>query len=106
LIVVFPPTAIAVAAVVFVALLLPSGNGDGKNTHHGKDNKMAGNKEGDGKGQGQGRQERDGKSGKSMGMATKKVMSRATRSMPMAMNEAMATAAREGDGGKRDGNGD
>ena len=47
---VFPPTAIAVAAVVFVASLLPSGNGDGKNTHKGDSNEVAGEKEGDGKG--------------------------------------------------------
>jgi hypothetical protein len=57
---------------------------------------------------------REGKGGKSamaraaraMGMATKKVRSRATRSMPMATKKAMATAAREGNGGKRDGDGD
>jgi hypothetical protein len=50
LIVVFPPTAIIVAAVVFVALLLPSGNGDGKYMLEGNGNKVAGDKEGDGEG--------------------------------------------------------
>jgi hypothetical protein len=50
LIVVFPPTAIAVTAIVFVALLLPSGNGDGKNTRNGDGNKVVGDKVGDGKG--------------------------------------------------------
>jgi hypothetical protein len=50
LIVVFSPTAIAVTAVVFVALLLPSGNGDGKNTCNGNGNEVAGDKEGNGKG--------------------------------------------------------
>jgi hypothetical protein len=48
--VVFLPTTIAVVAVVFVALLLPSGNGDGKNARDGKGNEVAGNKEGDSKG--------------------------------------------------------
>jgi hypothetical protein len=57
---------------------------------------VAGNKEG------------DGKSGKSNGDSNRKGKSRATRLMPTATKKAMAiaTAAREGDGGKRDGNGD
>jgi hypothetical protein len=50
LIVVFSPTAIAFAAVVFIALPLPSGNGDGNNMHRGDGNKVVGNKEGIGKG--------------------------------------------------------
>jgi hypothetical protein len=41
-----------------------------------------------------------------MRMTTKKVRSRATRLMPTAMKKAMATITKEGDGGKRDGNGD
>ncbi len=43
---------------------------------------------------------------RAMGTATKKVRSRATRSMPTATKKAMAMTAREGNGGKRDGNGD
>ncbi len=41
-----------------------------------------------------------------MGKAKIKVRSRATRSMPTVTKKAMATAAREEDGGKRDGDGD
>jgi hypothetical protein len=37
------PTAIAVNAVVFVTLLLPSGNGYGNNTCQGNGNEVAGN---------------------------------------------------------------
>jgi hypothetical protein len=39
-------------------------------------------------------------------METKNVRSRATRLMPTATKKAMATAAREGNGGMRDGDGD
>jgi hypothetical protein len=39
-----------VDAIVFVALLLPSANGGGKNTHNGNGNKVAGNKESNGGG--------------------------------------------------------
>ncbi len=41
-----------------------------------------------------------------MGTTTKQVRSRATRLMPTATKKAMATVAREGNGGKGDGDGD
>ncbi len=58
------------------------------------------------KGKGKGGKRAMARAARAMGMVTKKVRSRATRSMPMGTNKAMATVVREGDGGKRDGDGD
>jgi hypothetical protein len=58
------------------------------------------------KGKGKGGKSAMARAARAMGTATKKVRSRATRLMPTATKKAMAKAAREGGGGKRDGNSD
>ncbi len=57
------------------------------------------------KGEGKGGNGAMARAARAMGMATKKVRSRATRLMPTATKKAMALVAREGDGGKRGGDG-
>ncbi len=58
------------------------------------------------KGKGKGGKSAMARAARAMGTATKKVRSRATRLMPTATKKVMAMVAREGDGGKRDGDGD